>query len=110
MTTEETSEENFTQVTCHCPVLDSASDWLKQISLAAEPKRSTTQIWVLTRHQYRMSALVPQTIISRGNLLNGVAKCWLFSEASHSKKNTFSLVFLQSVKEGSRGKPSAQEL
>jgi len=25
-------------------------------------------------------------------------------------KNTFSLVFLQSVKEGSRGKPSAQEL
>ena len=78
----ETSEENSILITCHCPVLDSASDWLKQISLAAEPIRSTTQIWVLTRHQYRMSALVPQTIISRGNLLNDVAKCQLFSQSN----------------------------
>ena len=30
----------------------SASDWLKQISLTAWPIRSTTQIWVVRRHQY----------------------------------------------------------
>ena len=28
-----------------------ASDWLKQISQAAQPIRSTTQIWVATRQQ-----------------------------------------------------------
>ena len=38
--------------------LGSASDWLNQISHAARPIRSTTQIWVVTRHQYGTSALV----------------------------------------------------
>ena len=33
-----------------------ASDWLKQISLSAQPIRSTTQIWVVTRHQKEISA------------------------------------------------------
>ena len=28
-----------------------ASDWLKQISQAAQPIRSTTQMWVATRQQ-----------------------------------------------------------
>ena len=42
---------------CHYPDLRSASDWLKQISQAARPIRSTTQIWVVTRHQYGISAL-----------------------------------------------------
>ena len=41
--------------------LGSASDWLNQISHAARPIRSTTQIWVVTRHQYGISALVSQT-------------------------------------------------
>ena len=45
----------------HSPELGSASDWLNQISHAARPIRSTTQIWVVTRHQYGISALVPQT-------------------------------------------------
>ena len=42
--------------------------------------RSTTQIWVLTRHQYGISAFVSQTSFgteSRG----GIAKCRLFSQA-----------------------------
>ena len=32
------------------PDLGNASDWLKQISHAARPIRSTTQIWVVTLH------------------------------------------------------------
>ena len=39
----------------------SASDWLNQISHAAGPTRNTTIIWVVTRHQYGISALVSQT-------------------------------------------------
>ena len=38
-------------MTRHYPDLGSASDWLKQISQAAQPIRSTTQIWVATRQQ-----------------------------------------------------------
>ena len=41
--------------------LGSASDWLNQIFHAARPIRSTTRIWVVTRHQYGISALVSQT-------------------------------------------------
>ena len=48
-------------MTRHYPDLGSASDWLNQISHAARPIRSTTQIWVVKRHQYGISALVSQT-------------------------------------------------
>ena len=65
---------------CHYPDLASASDWLNQISHAARPIRSTTQIWVVTRHQYDFSALVSQT--SFGEETSGsVARCRLFSPA-----------------------------
>ena len=43
-------------MTRHYPDLGSASDWLNQIFQAAQPIRSTTQIWVVTRHQYRIFA------------------------------------------------------
>ena len=67
-------------MTRHYPDLGSASDWLNQISHAARPIRSTTQIWVVTRHQYGISVLVFQT--SFGGETNGsVAKCRLFSQA-----------------------------
>ena len=70
-------------MTRHYADMGSASDWLNQISQAARPIRSTTQIWVVTRHQYGISALVPQT--SFGGETNGcVAKCRLFSEATES--------------------------
>ena len=36
------------------PDLGSASDWLNQISHAARPIRSTTQIWVVTCNQYEL--------------------------------------------------------
>ena len=42
----------------HYPDLGSASDWLKQISHAARPIRSTTQILVVTHRRYGNSALV----------------------------------------------------
>ena len=35
----------------HYPDLGRASDWMKQISLAAQLIRSTTLIWVVTHHQ-----------------------------------------------------------
>ena len=64
----------------HYPDLGSASDWLKQISQAARPIRSTTQIWVVTRHQYGISALVSQTTFDR-ETSDGVTECPLFSQA-----------------------------
>ena len=51
---------------------------VKQISLAAQPIKSTTQIWVVTRHQYGIFVLVSQTSFRR-ETGGGVAKCRLFS-------------------------------
>ena len=68
----------------HYPDLGSASDWLNQISLAAGPIRSTTQIWVVTRHQYGISALVSQTLFG-GETSGSVAKYRLFSHAHTGK-------------------------
>ena len=41
--------------------LDSASDWSYRVGNLIQPIRSTTQISVVTRHQYGISALVSQT-------------------------------------------------
>ena len=69
-------------MTCHhYPDLDSASDWLKLVSLAERLIRSITQIEVVTRYQYGISTLVPQTSFF-GDTSGGVAKCRLFSKAS----------------------------
>ena len=54
--------------------------WLNQISHAVRPIRSTTQILVVTRYQYGISALVSQTSFS-GETSGSVAKRWLFSQA-----------------------------
>ena len=68
------------RMTRHCPGLGSTSDWLNQISHAAQPIRRTTQIWVVTRHQYGISALVSRTSFG-GETSGSVAKCRLFSQA-----------------------------
>ena len=52
--------------------------WLAKNFL--QPIRSTTQIWVVTRHQYGISALVSQTSFG-GETSWKVAKCRLFSQA-----------------------------
>ena len=54
------------------PDLGSASDLLQQISHAARPVSSTTQIWLVTRHQYGNSSLVSETSF-RGETSIGVA-------------------------------------
>ena len=72
---------NSILMTRHYPDLGSASDWLNQISHAARPIRSTAQIWVVTRHQYGISALVSQTSFG-GETSGSVAKCRLFSQAN----------------------------
>ena len=72
--TSEKRAQKFHTMMRHYPVLGRASDWLKQISHAGRPIRSTTQIWVVTRHQYGISALVSQTSF-RGQNSSGVAKC-----------------------------------
>ena len=66
--------------TRHSPDLG-VSDWLKQISMQQNHAiRNITQIWVVTHHQYGISALVSQTS-SRGQTSGGIAKCRLFSQA-----------------------------
>ena len=66
----------------HYPDLGSASDWLCYMGNLIEPTRSTTQIWVVTRHQYGISVLVSQTSFD-GETNGSVVKCQLFSHASH---------------------------
>ena len=64
------------------PDLGPASDWLKQISSAVRPIKSTTQILVVIRSRYGISVCAPhKSFNSQGNI--GVAKCRLFSYATH---------------------------
>ena len=66
---------------CHYPDLGSASGWFNQISHVARPIRSMTQIWVVMRHQYGISALVSQMSFG-GETSGSITKCWLFSQAT----------------------------
>ena len=68
---------NSILMTCHYPDLSSASDWLRQISHAVWPIRSTIEFWVVPRHQYGISMLV-----SRGETNGGVANFCLFLQTS----------------------------
>ena len=72
-------------MTRHHPDLGSASDWLNQISHAARPIGSTTQIWAMTHHQYGISAFVSQTSFG-GETSGSVVKCRLFSQAIENSK------------------------
>ena len=61
---------NSILVTRHYPDRGSASDWSCREGNLFLPIRSTTQFWLVTRHQYGMSAVVLQASTS-----GGVAKC-----------------------------------
>ena len=61
------------------PDLGSASDWPCGVGNLLQPIKSTTQIWVVTRHQYGISALVSHTSFRRGSG-GGVAECRLFPQ------------------------------
>ena len=71
---------NSILMTRHYPDLGSASDWSCRVGNLIQPIRSTTQIWVVTRHQYGISALLSQTSFG-GETSGNVAKCRLFSLA-----------------------------
>ena len=47
-------------MTRYYPGLGSASDWSYCAENLIQPIKGTTQIWVMTRHQYGISALVSQ--------------------------------------------------
>ena len=73
-------------MTRHYPGLDSALDhrlldWSCRMGYLLQPIRSTTQVWVVTRYQDGISALVSQTSF-RGKTIGNVAKCLLFSQAT----------------------------
>ena len=52
---------NSILMTLHYPDLSNAFDWLCLVGNVLQPIRFTSQIRVVTRHQYGISALVPQT-------------------------------------------------
>ena len=51
---------NCILITRHYPDFGCASDWSCRVENFLQPIRSTTQIWVVTRHQYGISAFVSQ--------------------------------------------------
>ena len=81
-------------MTRHYPDLGSSSDLLNQISYAARPITSTTQNWIVTRHQYGTSALVSLTSFG-GETSGNVAKCRLFSQ---STQNMIYFMYFKSCK------------
>ena len=75
---------NSVVITCLYPDLGHASDWLRQVSLAAWPFRSSTQIWEVTHHQYWILCTCVSDVISLG-------KKWIKTEVEflrdqHAKK------------------------
>ena len=87
-------------MTRHQRDLGSASDCLNQISHEARPTRNTTQIWVVTRHQYGISALVSRT--SFGGEISGRSPnvgCFLKLEIKQYDKGA---VFLSTIERTQR--------
>ena len=61
--------------------LGSASDWSCRMGNLIQPIRSTTQIWVVRRHQFGISGLVFQTSFG-GETSGSITKCRLCSQAN----------------------------
>ena len=59
-------------MTRHYSDLFSTSDWSCREGIFLQPIRSTTQIWIVIRHQYGISALAPPSSF-RGETIGGVA-------------------------------------
>ena len=59
MTSEKRAQELQTD-NASLPRFGSASDWSCRVENFLQPIRSTTQIWIVTRHQYGISAFVSQ--------------------------------------------------
>ena len=78
MTPEEQARRNSILMMCHYPDLASVFYWQCRERKFLQPIKSTTQIWVVKRHQYGISALIPQTSF-RGEIRGDVVKvdCFL---------------------------------
>ena len=74
------STEIFILMTCHYPNLGSASAMMTKIPFAVRPIRGTTQVWLVTRHQYGISSPVPPQTSFHGETSGGVAKYLLFPQ------------------------------
>ena len=59
-----------------------------QISLAAQQIRSIAHIWVVTHHQYAISALIPRVEKSDVG-----PKCWLFSQPTTNIPFDFHIIY-----------------
>ena len=82
---------NSIVMTRHYPDLGSAFDGSSRVGNLIQPVRGTTQIWVVTGHQYRISALVSQMSFGGSFLRFPVSvKCSGDSDidSSHGWKNT----------------------
>ena len=82
---------NSIVMTRHYPGLGSAFDWSSRVGNLIQPIRGPTQIWVVTRHQYRISAPVSQMSFGGSFLRFPVSvKCSGDSDidSSHGWKNT----------------------
>ena len=77
-------------MTCHYLDLGSAVE--ANFSSGKIKIRSTTQIWVVTRHQYGISELVSQISV-RGETRGDVAKFRLYSQDLRHSKGSFINVF-----------------
>ena len=74
--------------------LGSTFDWLKQVSLAARPIRSTTQIWLVPR--YGISALVSQASFG-GETSGSTAKCLRLFQNPNALASWMNLVYLHGI-------------
>ena len=71
-------------MTCYYPDLGNTSVWLKQIFLMAQSIKSTTQIWVVTCHQYGISTLISQRTFCGETSCCDIVKCWLYSQTIYT--------------------------
>ena len=87
---------------CHYPDLGGASYWSCCMGNLLQPVRSTTQIWVVTFHQYGTFALFSQTSFL-GETSGGVTKFCLFYEAKYmlvyksNERERFEVVHMHSL-------------
>ena len=78
-------------MTSHYTELGSAFDWLKQVSVAARPIRSTNLIQAVIRYQNGISVLVSQTSF-RGETGVGFVRFHRFSQASDFRDRLYSML------------------
>ena len=79
---ERNEGRNSILMMCHYPDPGSASDWSCRVGNLIQPIRSTTQIWVVMRHQYEISAHVSHMSFG-GETVSGITKCQQFSQGNH---------------------------